>query len=184
MFGPVNNMLRLKRLSGTRQCRVTIGGWGRAIALVMWHNNAGNTGQGLHTCSIRILVTIPYHMLTCCQQPDQNSDPNISQISEAWMINVMPRPPTGTGSNLCDECDGVWSQDDNLEYPSSWMSYLRVFSVRNGIIEGWGWPPTSGEVSSPCHHLGPGARSWTDDWSVNDDDVIVMLSSPENSVTM
>ena len=108
--------------------------------------------QGLHTCSISILVTIWYYMLTCCQQPDQNSDPNISQISEAWMMNVMPRPPTGTGSNLCDECDGVWSQDDNLEYPSSGMSYWRVFSVKNGIIEGWGWlsvwPPTSGEVSS------------------------------------
>ena len=140
--------------------------------------------QGLHTCSISILVTIWYYMLTCCQQPDQNSDPNISQISEAWMMNVMPRPPTETGSNLCDECDGVWSQDDNLEYPSSGMSYWRVFSVRNGIIEGWGWlsvwPPTSGEVSS----LEPGALSWTDDWSVNDDDVIVMLSSLENSVTM
>lgn len=144
--------------------------------------------QGLHTCSISILVTIWYYMLTCCQQPDQNSDPNISQISEAWMMNVMPRPPTETGSNLCDECDGVWSQDDNLEYPSSGMSYWRVFSVKNGIIEGWGWlsvwPPTSGEVSSPCHHPGPGALSWTDDWSVNDDDVIVMLSSLENSVTM
>ena len=31
------------------------------------------------------------------------------------------------------------SQDDHLEHPSSGMSYYwRVFSVSNGIIEGWG----------------------------------------------
>ena len=96
--------------------------------------------EGLYACSISILVTIwyPHHVLTCCQQPDQNCDPNISQISEPGMMNVMLRPPTGTGSNLCDKCDGVQSQDDNLEHPSSWMSYQRIFSVRNGIIEGWG----------------------------------------------
>lgn len=116
--------------------------------------------EGLHACSISILVTIwyPHHVDMLSTTRSKLWSKYFPNLGEARMMNVMLRPPTESRSNLCDKCDGVWSQDDNLEHPSSWMSYPRVFSVGNGIIEGWGhsrvWPPTSIEVSSPCHHLG------------------------------
>ena len=92
------------------------------------------------------------HMLSSCQQPDQNSDPNISQISEARMMNVMLRPPTVTGSNLCDKCDEVWVRMIiwSIHHPE-WVTGASLVSAMESLKGGASfqlWPPTSSLVSS------------------------------------
>ena len=96
-------------------------------------------------------------------------------------------PPTVTGSNLCDKCDEVWVRMIiwSIHHPE-WVTGASLVSAMGSLKGGASfqlWPPTS---SGWCHHSGPGALIRADDWFVNDDDVIVMLSSLTlgDSVTM
>ena len=140
--------------------------------------------EGLHACSISILVTMRYpHDVDMLSTTRSNLwSKYFPNLGEVRMMNVMLRPPTGSGSNLCDKCDGVQSQDDNLEHPSSWMSYPGA-SLVSGMesLKGGATLGSDHQHRLRCHHRvitrGWKLMIWTDDWSVNDDDdVIVMLS--------